>query len=254
MRKTKTGRAGAPVGGPKRGETLASSTYERLRNDIMQGVHPPGQKLHIRELQARYSVGLSPIREALNRVSRDGLVKQTDMKGFSVAPLSEGDLDDLTRTRCWLYEIGLRQSIENGDAAWEEGVLVAYHRLSKIARYEGEDRSVVNPAWERTHRLFHASLIAACSSTWLISFCEQLFDAADRYRFLSRLVDTTPSPLEEPRIDEHRRLMEATVAREADRAVQLLQEHFKRTAQRGRLMLAQLRKHDGSVRRRKPSK
>jgi GntR family transcriptional regulator, carbon starvation induced regulator len=220
----------------------------------MQGVHPPGQKLHIRELQTRYNVGLSPIREALTRVSRDGLVKQIDMKGFSVAPLSEADLDDLTRTRCWLYEIGLRQSIENGDAAWEEGVLVAYHRLSKIARYEGDDRSVVNPAWERAHRLFHASQIAACSSTRLISFCEQLFDAADRYRFLSRLVDTTPSPLEEPRIDGHRLLMEATVAREADRAVRLLKEHFERTAQRGRLMLAQLRKPNGFARHRKLSK
>ena len=59
-------------------ESLASTAYERLRFDIISGVFPPETKLLIRELCTRYAIGLSPIREALNRVSRDGLVEHHD--------------------------------------------------------------------------------------------------------------------------------------------------------------------------------
>ena len=114
------------------GETLASSTYARLRRDIIEGALVPGSKLRMRQLCERYDVGLSPLREALNRLLRDGLVQQTDLRGFVAAPLSGSELDELTKTRCWLNELALRQSIEHGDSAWEEQVVLTYHRLSRI--------------------------------------------------------------------------------------------------------------------------
>ncbi|WMT76433.1 GntR family transcriptional regulator [Bradyrhizobium sp. Ash2021] len=220
----------------KGGETLASSAYERLRFDIISGIYEPGTKLLIRELCSRYEIGLSPVREALNRVSRDGLVQQNDQRGFTVAPLSEEDLEDINKTRCWSNEAALRASIANGDQAWEERVLIAFHRMSRLPGPAERDSGPIDPAWEQAHRAFHTALIDACGSKWLIDFCEQLFDAADRYRFLSRK-HYQGSPL---RRDDHRLIMEATLQRNVDVAVRLLKEHFTVTLEYGRIEVRRL--------------
>jgi DNA-binding GntR family transcriptional regulator len=210
------------------GVTLASRAYQRLRQDIINAQYAHGGKLRIQALCERYDVGPSPMREALNRLSRDGLVTQSDNRGFAVAPLSREHLDELTRTRCWITELAVRESIAHGDAAWEEGVVLAHHRLTRIPRHlSDEDASTYNPAWEHAHRAFHAALTAACRSRWLIGFCEQLFDAADCYRHLSRVSSLKRGP----RRDEHQEMVEAIVERDADRAVKLLHKHYMRTAE-----------------------
>jgi DNA-binding GntR family transcriptional regulator len=214
---------------PRAGETLASAAYQRLREDIINGRHEAGSKLRIQELCERYEVGPSPLREALNRLSRDGLVSLSDHKGFSVTPLSRAHLEELTKTRCWLNDLALRESMRRGGREWEEGVVLAYHRLSRSPRYtsqEARNSGAFNSTWEQAHRAFHSSLIAACGSRWLIDFCEQLFDAADRYRHLSRV------PTSGPRRDEHKEMVNAVVARDADKAVALLERHFMRTCER----------------------
>jgi DNA-binding GntR family transcriptional regulator len=221
--------------------TLASSAYVRLRSEVMTAQLLPGQKLHIRQLCERYNIGHSPVREALNRLSRDGLVTQTDQQGFRVAPVGIAQLEELTRTRCWLNELALRQSISNGDATWEESVVLACHRLLRLplsAELAAPRRDV---AWEEAHRAFHRSLLAACGSQWLLTFCEQLFDAAERYRHISRIPNRTEAPRH-----EHKAIMEATVARDADRAADLLNRHFRNTADRARERLAVLEKEQAS--------
>lgn len=223
MPKYRAGEGGAAGG---MGETLASRAFQRLRRDIIEGVFPAGEKLRIRPLCERYGVGVSPMREALNRLSRDDLVEQTDLRGFSVAAVSEEDLTELTRARIWMNGVALRESIARGDAAWEESVILTYYRMSRIPRAALSR----DPAWEAAHRGFHTALIAACGSRWLIRACEQLFDAADRYRYLSRAAGDA----EGPRQDEHRPMMEAAVARETEMAVHLLEAHFLRTEERSR--------------------
>ena len=223
-------RSAPGVTASKRGaKTLASIAYQRLREDIINARHAPGGKLRVQELSERYALGPSPIREALNRLSRDGLVTLNDRRGFSVTPLGRDHLEELTRTRCWLNELALRKAIENGDAAWEESIVLAYRRLTRLPRYreaEGGEKTY-NPAWETAHRAFHSTLIAACGSLWLIGFCEQLFDAADCYRHLSRV----SSIKRRQRMDEHQQMVNAIVARDADTAVALLTRHFTRTAE-----------------------
>ena len=218
-------------------ESLASTAYERLRFDIISGVFPPETKLLIRELCTRYAIGLSPIREALNRVSRDGLVEHHDQRGFTVTAVTEADLEDITKSRCWANEFALRESIANGDQAWEEAILIAYHRMARLAGPAEQSDAPVDVAWERAHRIFHTSLISACDSKWLIGFCEQLFDAADRYRFLARLQFRGRAQ----RQDEHRDIMDAVLRRDADQAVQLLLDHFRATLKYSRLEIDRLK-------------
>ena len=86
------------------GATRASAVYEQLRADITHGVLEPGAKLRVGAMGERYGVGASPLREALNRLSAEGLVARTDQRGFSVAALSWDELPILTRNRVQLAE------------------------------------------------------------------------------------------------------------------------------------------------------
>lgn len=207
--------------------TLASDVYDRLRHDILSGLLPPGEKLRSEYLRERYNVGNSPMREALNRLSSDGLVVREDQKGFHVATVSRSELQELVRTRCWLEEIALRESIANGGTAWEENLVLAYHRLSRVPRSSDETTYSANPEWEIRHRDFHFALIGASGSRWLEGFCRQLNDQADRYRQFA-VAASYPKRHE---LDEHKTVFDAAVNGDADEAVRQLHAHYRRTSE-----------------------
>lgn len=206
--------------------TRATNLYDQLRSDLLAGHHEPGSKLAIEALCALYDTSQTPLREALNRLTTDGLVQRREQRGFAVAEISAADLDEITRTRCWLEEIALRQSIAARSTAWEEALVLAHHRLSRTPRSLREDRFEDNPEWEPLHRAFHRALISACGSRWLLAFCEQLADQHHRYRRLS-----APRAFHKRGVkNEHQALLDAALAGEADKAVLLLKAHFERTA------------------------
>ena len=207
------------------GETLSSIALQKLRQDLIAGAFHFGRPLTIRTLNERYGIGPAPLREALNRVAQEGLVHYSEQKGFVVAPLSEDDLDDLLRTRSMLNEFALREAIAAGDDMWEEQLVLGHHRLGRVPF----DPLATSPAWEAAHRFFHSALLSACLSVRIKAICEQLFDAAARYRSMSRVSIARGS-----RAEQHRAIMEAALARDADVAVRRLQEHFADTAARCR--------------------
>ncbi|MEJ8569942.1 GntR family transcriptional regulator [Microbaculum marinum] len=215
--------------------TLATSTFATLRHEIIAGEIAPGARLKIRSLCDRLNVGISPVREALNRLTAEGLVKQWDQHGFTVAPLTEEDLVDVTTTRCWLNEIGLRKSIANGDAEWEEDVLLACHRLTHLPRLVKDDAAYRTREWSAAHMAFHHALVRASGSSRLTKFCDDLFDVAERYRHVSRRHGRTRNAA-----DEHKAIADAAISRDADLAVRLLTEHYWRTTELGREALRQM--------------
>ncbi len=206
--------------------TVASSVYDQIRLDILTGNLRPGEKLRSEFLRGRYNAGISPVREALNRLATERLVCREDQRGFHVAGVSKADLIELTKTRCWLEDIALRESIAQGDEAWEEQIVLSFHRLSRTPRSSDEATYTFNPKWERLHREFHNALLAACGSHWLLTFCEQLVDQADRYRQLAAAVSY---PKRNER-SEHQQLMEAALGRDAERAAAIQCAHIRKTA------------------------
>ncbi|GAA0528762.1 GntR family transcriptional regulator [Pigmentiphaga daeguensis] len=209
--------------------TLASQTYERLRRDIVDAHYAPGQKLGTRQLSERYDVGLAPLREALTRLSREGLVVQHDRRGFAVPNFGGAHLEELSRTRSWLNDIALRASIDYADQTWVQGLVQAYHRLARLDRYlKGKDGPHENPEWEAAHRDFHTALIAGCRSRWMIDYCNQMFEASTYYRRYSRIT----AEYRKGRENEHEKLFQAAVSLQADEAARLMRKHVMETAQR----------------------
>src|SRR5215211_2947747 len=114
--------------------TTATTVYDRIKDDILSGSLAPSLKLRIEFVCERYGTGASPVREALNRLSQDGLAERRDQRGFYVAPVSLEQLAELVKTRCWLEAIALRESIVHRTAEWEERLVLAFHRLSRTPR------------------------------------------------------------------------------------------------------------------------
>jgi DNA-binding GntR family transcriptional regulator len=206
--------------------TRATNLYEQLRTDLLDGALEPGSKLAIEALSECYSTSATPLREALNRLVADGLVEKLEQRGFAVAGISADDLAEITKTRCWLEEIALRESIAAHSTGWEEALVLAHHRLARTPRSLSDERFEDNPDWEPLHRAFHRSLVAGCGSRWLLNFCDQLADQHQRYRRLS-----APRAFAKRGVkSEHQQLMEAAITGRADEAVVLLRAHYQRTA------------------------
>lgn len=206
--------------------TLATSIHTRLRRDLLRGVFRPGERLRIDALCERYEVGATPLREALNRLTAEDLVSREEQRGFRVASVSLSDLEELTKTCCWISELALRESIRNGGSDWEERVVLAAHRLSRVPREGPEGYSSFSPEWEERHRAFHLALIGACGSRWLIDFYVMLTDRNTRYRYLAFADASEARDVEA----EHRAIVEAALAHDADRAVAAANAHIRRTA------------------------
>lgn len=206
--------------------TRATSVYDQLRADLLDGTMEPGTKLAIEALAVRYETSPTPLREALNRLVSEGLVERREQRGFVVPPISAADLAEITRTRCWLEEVALRESIAAHTTEWEEQLVLAHHRLARTPRSLSDRRFKDNPEWEPLHRAFHRALIAGCGSRWLLAFCDQLADQHHRYRRLS-----APRAFDKRGVKgEHQQLVDAAIEGRADEAVALLRAHFERTA------------------------
>ena len=207
--------------------TQASTVYDRLRDDILTGKLKPGLKLRLKDLIDKYDTGNSPLREALNRLSANGMVLREENRGFRVPPASTDELAELTRTRCWLEEIALRESIANGDTEWEERIVLAFHWLSRAAQMQDDSTSTTSPDWEMHHREFHQALISACNSNILMTFCAELSQRTFRYRSLAEVVEYR----DRHELEEHRELQEVALNRDADLAVELLKKHYMVTSE-----------------------
>ena len=223
---------------PNASRSASSAVYREVKRDILNNELEARSKLQIEALSSRYGVGASPLREALNRLSAEGLVIQQDQKGFRVAPVSQDDLHELTRARLVLDEALLRESINTGDAAWEEALVVAYHRLSRVPNVLPGDATRINPAWHAPHKQFHRALLAGVGSPTLLDFSDTMFDRANRYRALSKRSSTSRDVMA-----EHKGLMEAALDRAPEEATRLLQDHVNRTTE---LVVRQLVRQDAA--------
>jgi GntR family carbon starvation induced transcriptional regulator len=210
-------------------KNLSEQAHERIRRDILNGGLFPGEKLQIEAISERYGIGIAPVREALNRLSSEGLVERKSQRGFFVAEISMTALEELVKTRIWLETLALRESIQNADEIWEEQLVLSYHRLARThRRMPAEACPEQTEEWEIRHKEFHLLLLDRCRSSWLMGFCSTMMDQAVRYRSLS--MNVHPSLLRrQGAAAEHEELLQAAIDRNADLACQLLTDHYTKT-------------------------
>jgi len=146
--------------------TLAEKSYFRLREKLTRGELPAGTQLVNRTLAREFGSSLSPVREAINRLAKDGLITQVAGAGAFVREVSRNDLDEAYIVReavegCAAAEaarnIGARQ-LEELDETCERWLgLVRAIRRQPDKMATAQQRS----EWSEIDEHFHAVLVAA---------------------------------------------------------------------------------------------
>jgi DNA-binding GntR family transcriptional regulator len=207
-------------------KSLTRACYEALRRDILACRLAPGERLKVNDLCQKLNVSLGAVREALSGLAAEGLVVAETQRGFRVASVSAADLEDLTRTRIEVEALCLRQALPRLDITWETAIVAAFHRLSRTPERVAGDEKLLSEEWAVAHSDFHAALVGACDSPWLLRLRALLYAQSERYRRLS-----VPAARRDRDLGaEHRSIMDAVLAGDADRAIRLMKEHLSFTA------------------------
>ena len=198
--------------------SLGRSVYERLKRAIIQGDFSPGSRVVESRLAAALGISRTPVREAIHKLEREGLLRQEPKGGFFVAGLT---LDDIEET------FGIRSVLESYAA-----------RLAVIRHLEGD----LQPLEEKLRRYqqclargdlgalpqinteFHDLLYGLSRSPRLIKMINDLRDHI--YRF--RVVILKKRATAELSNNDHRLMLKAIRDRDTDGVERLVREHILR--------------------------
>lgn len=193
----------------------------QLRSDILKGVFPPGTKLLANELAKRYGVSATPLREAIQQLAADGLVRATPQRGARVSGLDLAEALELYELRLQLEPGAMRRSIRQAPET----------RLLQIGQaYQELEGRPVDEDYFQVHNRFHRLMRMDCPSTWMLRIVDQLTVNCERYRRLREVDDAV--------VSEHQALATACMARDHRSAAQLMRAHIATTRDHIRRALA----------------
>jgi len=198
--------------------------YQQLRDDMLSCVFAPGQRLRIAALAKEYSVNPGMLREALSRLTAEGLIESTPQKGFKVTDLSAADLAQLSSAQSEIESLCLRRAIERGDLEWESRLVAAHYQLAATPQTTECAPEQYCQKFVHAYYAFKAALVAACDNQWLGRMRDTLNAQAVRYQLLS-------TPAGDDIAEQYKPVVEATLARDADLACRLLTDVILQRAQ-----------------------
>lgn len=197
-------------------DSLADWATQKLSEVIVLGELLPGEPLVIKTLSEQLGISVTPLREALQRLTTLGLVTQRNRRAW-VAPLSHAELADIYEMRQMLEPLAVERSIGAASEAWV-GILNKAHDDMANAAQHG------TITFELAHRKFHSTLISCCPSPYLRRFVGSLLDGSSRYRMVAiKHADYSTR--------EHDQLYEAARRRDGATARKLALEHIVRLTQ-----------------------
>lgn len=202
-------------------DSVGEQVYGALRQDIIFGRLPPGQRLRLEALRKRYDASVTTLREILSRLTSEGFVTAEGQRGFEVTSVSAVDLREIAELRIMLESHALAKSFESGDLDWEVRVVAAHHKLQALEKRMAAGDESVREEWKRSDSEFHHRLIEGCGSRQLLQSHTNIFDKYLRYQM------QTLTFRGEIAAREHRALLEAALARDAGSAVKILETHIR---------------------------
>lgn len=171
--------------------TLSEQIYQILRADILSQKIPPGEKLTLKNLKEQFDVSSTPIRDALTRLTEDGLVNYYSNVGVSVISLNEQDLTELYQFMGDLDRLAILYSASYPDHD------VIYRELDTVIKRTSiiEEKEVLSPEeipqWIEYSDRFHLLFYDYCSNSRLTHAAEKL---RSQLTIFSNLYETETEP------------------------------------------------------------
>ena len=197
--------------------SLVDYAAERLRRDLLTGEIEPGERIRVTALEKRFGVSHIPIREALRRLEAEGFVRTMPQRGTVAAAVDLEDLHGLYDLRRLLEGQVVHRAVERATPEQLQTLGAALAALEEAAA------AVEAPLFWQRHREFHWALLEPGASAWIKRVLGQVWLAAERYvrLFVRETFETA--------MVEHRALVAAAEAGDADLTQRLLLEHLDRT-------------------------
>lgn len=158
---------------------------DQLRRALLSGDLIPGERLLTAQLAERFNVSPTPLREALHRLSGEGLVEFVPQRGARVTKLSPTENVELTFLRELLEPKCVTNAIAHNHGSW----------LEAIERSSAElmDRWLCTPhdsqASELAYQAFYEHLTSTCASSRLLRYASSIRNQHSRYRLA--MIDST---------------------------------------------------------------
>lgn len=201
---------------------LSEKAYEQIRHEIITCILAPGQQINQSEIAERLNLGITPVREALTRLSHDGLVTSLPRFGYLVSPITLNDLNELFELRLILETAAVHLAVQRADDAQLQEIAsqadFTYHYK------EIEDHT----AFLRRNAEFHCAVAGLTGNRRLV---ETLTDLLDQLTRVFHLGLNLRDSAEEMRL-EHLELVSALAKRDAETSQKVIIEQINRSRQR----------------------
>ncbi|GEL18595.1 GntR family transcriptional regulator [Pseudonocardia asaccharolytica] len=196
--------------------STAAIVADRLRQAIMRGSFPPGTQLGEVELATRLGVSRGPLREAMQRLVAEGLLRSERHRGLFVRDLAADDVRDVYIART-AVERAAALLILAGDRESATLRLTAALATMEAAAAAGDAVALA----DADHR-FHHEFVAAAGSPRLRRMADALL--VETRMCLAALQRTAPPAAD--LVAEHRILRDAVRDGDTDRLVATLEAHM----------------------------
>lgn len=197
--------------------SLAVKVFEALESEILKGELERGETLSENKISARLGVSRTPVREALQRLEQEGLVKTEQGKGAVVLGISQGDLLDIYEIRIRIEGLAARYAARNitDEQAKEMLDLVELQEFYAMKNDSQNLRDIDSK--------FHSMIYKFCTSRILTDTLTSLHHRIERFRRMSVEMGGRGNLS----VEEHREIAEALASHDEDKAESLLIEHIK---------------------------
>ncbi|NPV86095.1 MAG: GntR family transcriptional regulator [Anaerolineae bacterium] len=203
----------SPISTPVSREQQA---YERIKEAILTFRLKPGQSLVENELAGQLGISKTPVRDALLRLEREGLVNRALYKGASVAELNQRKMEEIFEIRAALEGLAvyLATPLITAEETKEAQKLIDAQAAALAA---GDVREA-----SRVNRLFHELVICKTPNQWLKDILANLEDHLRRYRMISSFQGDRM----DKSIKEHQLVLDAIRRGDAEGAEKAMREHL----------------------------
>ena len=212
-------------GGFVRPSSIAESVHQRIYERIMSLDIPPGARIPIDGLARELNVSQTPVREALTRLEREGLVRKAHLIGYSAAPqITRKEFHDLYRFRLMLEPESARQACLKLTPETLQRIELAAADMEK-----GEqpvDRNSRYSRFARADAHFHDEILKVADN----EFVRQSLKDQHIHLHIFRLM--FHSRVTQEALEEHERLLAAFRAGDADAAFEAMRDHIERSRDR----------------------
>jgi DNA-binding GntR family transcriptional regulator len=198
--------------------TLSERVFEIVREQIVMGKLPEDVPIRQDALASDLGVSKIPLREALARLEQEGLLTSQANRGYFVRAMSAGEVDEI---------YALRLCIEPAAAAYASGVASEEDRQKALAAFEALDRAANDSLGDVAvrNRDFHTALVRPGGRLLTTQMVERLSILSERYV----VAHLKPAGRNARAHVEHKKLIDAWMARDEKQTETLLTEHIQGT-------------------------